>query len=134
MFLKYNSKYASAGINYYSPSSTRDVENRISSISHYSKDVISRTGSYEPILEISEKTNLLRCVTSLSLIIFLKTERRLIYRTIVPCLRFLCSIFVQRNYRKHLPTLQQKGKQDYFKFRSNNVANIHESSSCLPII
>ena len=133
MFLKYDSKYASADIKSYSPSSTRDVENPISSISHYTEEVISRAGSHEPILEISKKANLSRCVTSLSLISFLKTERRLIYRMIVSCLRSACSIFVQRNYRKRLPTAQQRGKQDYFKFRSNNFANMYESSICFPI-
>ena len=117
MFLKYDSKHASADINYYSPSSTRDVKNPISSISHYSEEVISRVGSHKPIPEISEKANLSRCVTRLSLISFLKAERRLIYRTIDPCLRSFYSIFVQRNYRKRLPTVQQTGKQDYFKFR-----------------
>ena len=134
MFLKYNSKYASADITYYSSSSARDVENPISSISHYCEDVISRTGSHEPILEISERENLSRCVTSLSLTSFLKTERRLIYGAIVSCLRSFCSIFVQRNYRKRLPTVEQTGKQDYFKFISNNFANTCESCSCLPII
>ena len=57
-----------------------------------------------------------RCVTSLSLIGFLKTERRLIYRTIISCLRSFCSISVQRNYRKRLPTVPKTGKQEYFKF------------------
>ena len=86
------------------------------------------------ILEINEKENLSRCVASFSLISFLKTERRLIYRTIVPCLRSFCSIFVQRNYRKHLLTVQQTGKQGYFNFRLNNFANMYENSSCLCII
>ena len=104
MFLKYDSKYASADIKYYSPGSTRDVENPISSISHYSEEVTSRAGSHEPIPEISKKANLSRCVTSLSLISFLKTEKRLIYRTIVSCLRSSENVFQHLNKQENKTT------------------------------
>ena len=47
-----------------------------------SEKLISKAGSPENILEICEKADLLRCVTSLPFISILKTERMFIYRPI----------------------------------------------------
>ena len=37
---------------------------------------------------------------------------------------FLYSIFVQRIYKKRLPTVQRTGNQEYFKLRLNDFANM----------
>ena len=85
----------------------------VTTISHNSEEKWSSVGQEAMNLFLK---SVKRCVTSLSLIGFLKTERLLIYRTIISCLRSFCSISVQRNYRKRLPTVPKTGKQEYFKF------------------
>ena len=96
---------------FYRSSSTRNIENPSNFINHNSEKVISRAVNLKNILEISEET---RCVTSLPLISFLKTERMFIYGMLIFAsnfsVAFLCNgikenIFQQSSKLKNKATL-----------------------------
>ena len=123
----------SADVKYYSPSGTRDTENPSSSTSRNSEEKWSSVG--QEAMNLFWKS--MKRQTSQGALkvyhwsAFWKQKEG---RTIVSCFRSFCSIFVQRNYRKRLPTVEKTGKHDYFRFGLNNFANMYECSSCLRII
>ena len=43
----------------------------------------------------------------------------------------LCNTFVQKNYWKHFPAVQQTEKEGSFKLRLNNFVNMYKISRCL---